>query len=128
MASASAVTLRPSWVYLCDLAHYLHVIDAIFVHDVIAIVRFVCNCIGVALDDLVYICTKIARQMDSNGLSKVFDAAETATSAIEEARPLLENAVKLVDEVCSCSRSLCNTRVHTQTDFTIQPGYWSGQS
>ena len=57
-------------------------------------------CAGVALDDLVYICTKIARQMDSDGLSKVFDAAETATSAIQEARPLLENAVKLVDEVC----------------------------
>ncbi|KAL3152198.1 hypothetical protein ABBQ32_001285 [Trebouxia sp. C0010 RCD-2024] len=54
---------------------------------------------GVALDDLVYICTKIARQMDADGLSKVFDAAETASSAIEEARPLLENAVKLVDEV-----------------------------
>eukprot|EP00891_Asterochloris_glomerata_P002185 jgi/Astpho2/2185/Aster-03176 len=54
---------------------------------------------GVALDDLVYICTKIARQMDTNGLDRVFDAAETATAAIEEARPLLENAVKLVDEV-----------------------------
>jgi hypothetical protein len=66
------------------------------------------------LDDLVYICTKIARQMDSNGLSKVFDAAETATSAIEEARPLLENAVKLVDEVCLCSRRLCKTLAHTQ--------------
>ena len=52
-----------------------------------------------ALDDLVYICTKIARQMDANGLNKVFDAADTATAAIEEARPLLENAVKLVDEV-----------------------------
>ena len=37
--------------------------------------------------------------MDADGLSKVFDAAETASSAIEEARPLLENAVKLVDEV-----------------------------
>ena len=48
---------------------------------------------------MVYICTKIARQMDTNGLDKVFDAAETATAAIEEARPLLENAVKLVDEV-----------------------------
>lgn len=46
-----------------------------------------------------YICTKIARQMDANGLSKVFDAADTATAAIEEARPLLENAVRLVDEV-----------------------------
>lgn len=37
--------------------------------------------------------------MDADGLSKVFDAAETASSAIEEARPLLENAVRLVDEV-----------------------------
>ena len=33
----------------------------------------------------VYICTKIACQMDADGLSKVFDAAETASSAIEEA-------------------------------------------
>ena len=80
----------------------------------VPIIKVVCTCVGVALDDLVYICTKIARQMDSNGLSKVFDAAETATSAIEEARPLLENAVKLVDEVCLRSRSLCRTRVHTQ--------------
>lgn len=54
---------------------------------------------GVAMDDLVYICTKIARQMEASGLDKMFDAAETATAAIEEARPLLENAVKLVDEV-----------------------------
>lgn len=65
---------------------------------------------GVALDDLVYICTKIARQMDADGLSKVFDAAETASSAIEEARPLLENAVKLVDEVIciSTTQHPCN--------------------
>lgn len=41
--------------------------------------------------------------MDADGLSKVFDAAETASSAIEEARPLLENAVKLVDEVICIS-------------------------
>ena len=95
-----------------DLTHYPHVVDAV-AYDIGPIVRVVCTCIGVALDDLVYICTKIARQMDSNGLSKVLDAAETATSAIEEARPLLENAVKLVDEVCLCSRSLCKTRVHT---------------
>lgn len=62
---------------------------------------------GVALDDLVYICTKIARQMDANGLSKVFDAADTATAAIEEARPLLDNAVKLVDEVSLCTPVQC---------------------
>ncbi len=86
-------------------------------HDILPIV--VCTCIGVALDDLVYICTKIARQMDSNGLSKVFDAAETATSAIEEARPLLENAVKLVDEVRLCSSSLCKTLVSTP-NLTLQ--------
>lgn len=69
-----------------------------------------CCLTGVALDDLVYICTKIARQMDADGLSKVFDAAETASSAIEEARPLLENAVKLVDEV-SCFPPLPSCRL-----------------
>ena len=51
------------------------------------------------MDDLVYICTKIARQMDAQGLDRIFDAAEAATSAIEEARPLLQRVVELVDEV-----------------------------
>ena len=51
------------------------------------------------MDDLVYICTKIARQMDAQGLDRVFDAAEAATAAIEEARPLLARVVELVDEV-----------------------------
>ncbi len=52
-----------------------------------------------AMDDLVYICTKIARQMDVQGLDRVFDAAEAATAAVEEARPLLQRVVELVDEV-----------------------------
>jgi hypothetical protein len=51
------------------------------------------------MDDLVYICTKLARQMDAQGLDRIFDAAEAATSAIEEARPLLQRVVELVDEV-----------------------------
>ncbi len=50
------------------------------------------------MDDLVYICTKIARQMDVSGLDRVFDAAEAATAAVEEARPLLARVVELVDE------------------------------
>ena len=53
--------------------------------------------------------------MDSNGLSKVFDAAETATSAIEEARPLLQNAVKLVDEVC------CPPSQHLTAHYSFIP-------
>ncbi len=52
-----------------------------------------CVLLGVAMDDLVYICTKIiARHMDTQGLDRVFDAAE-------EARPLLARVVVLVDEV-----------------------------
>lgn len=54
---------------------------------------------GVALDDLVYICTKLARQMDQEGVSKIFAAAEAATAAIEEAKPLLHQATKLVEEI-----------------------------
>ena len=54
---------------------------------------------GVAMDDLVYICTKIARQMDAQGLDRIFDAAEAATAAAEEARPLLARVVELVGEV-----------------------------
>lgn len=54
---------------------------------------------GVALDDLVYICTKIARQMDTQGVDRVFEAMESARAAIEDAKPLLTQAVKLSDEV-----------------------------
>ena len=58
-------------------------------------------CAGVAMDDLVYICTKIARQMDAQGLDRIFDAAEAAAAVAEEARPLLQRVVELVDEVRS---------------------------
>ncbi len=51
------------------------------------------------MDDLVYICTKIARQMDTNGLDRMFEAADAATAAIEEARPLLTKAQDLANEV-----------------------------
>lgn len=54
---------------------------------------------GVALDDLVHICTKLARQMDSNGLDKVFSAMESAQAAIEDAQPLLKRAVELTNEI-----------------------------
>ncbi|PSC74041.1 TRIGALACTOSYLDIACYLGLYCEROL chloroplastic [Micractinium conductrix] len=54
---------------------------------------------GVALDDLVFICTKLARQMDAQGVDKVFDTMEAARAAIEEATPLLQQAVKLSDEI-----------------------------
>ena len=51
------------------------------------------------MDDLVYICTKIARQMDAQGLDRIFDAAEATAAVAEEARPLLQRVVELVDEV-----------------------------
>ncbi|KAI3432325.1 hypothetical protein D9Q98_003884 [Chlorella vulgaris] len=54
---------------------------------------------GVALDDLVYLCTKIARQMDTQGVDRVFEAMESARAAIEDAKPLLLQAVKLSDEI-----------------------------
>lgn len=54
---------------------------------------------GVALDDLVYICTKIARQMDDQGVERVFSAMESARAAVDDARPLLARAVELSDEI-----------------------------
>lgn len=59
---------------------------------------------GVALDDLVYICTKLAREMDNNGMDKMFAAMESAQAAIEDAKPLLKRAVELSDEVSGGSR------------------------
>jgi len=61
---------------------------------------------GVALDDLVYIMTRLARQAESEGFDKVFAAAEAATAAIEEARPLLAQSIHLVEEVTPLLREL----------------------
>mmetsp|Transcript_15119 Transcript_15119/g.26252 ORF Transcript_15119/g.26252 Transcript_15119/m.26252 type:complete len:433 (+) Transcript_15119:125-1423(+) len=61
---------------------------------------------GVALDDLVYIMTRLARQAESEGFDKVFAAAEAATHAIEEARPLLAQSIRLVEEVTPLLREL----------------------
>lgn len=54
---------------------------------------------GVALDDLVYILTKISRQMEEEGIDKVFLAAEKASVAMEDAKPLMEQATKLSEQV-----------------------------
>ena len=54
---------------------------------------------GVALDDLVYVCTKIARQMDAQGVDKVFEAMEAAQGVIADAQPLLKRAVELSNEI-----------------------------
>ena len=62
------------------------------------------------MDDLVYVCTKLARQMDANGLDRVFEAAGAATSAIEEGRPLLTRAIELADEVRLWGLGKCGER------------------
>ncbi len=54
---------------------------------------------GVALDDLVYVCTKIAREMDAQGVEKVFEAMESAQAVIADAQPLLQRAVELSNEI-----------------------------
>lgn len=38
---------------------------------------------------------------------QVFEAMEAAREAIEDAKPLLQQAVKLSDEVCGWHRLLC---------------------
>lgn len=54
---------------------------------------------GVALDDLVYIMTRLAKQMEEGGFDKVFAAAEEATQLMKEAQPLLQQSIKLVGEL-----------------------------
>lgn len=39
------------------------------------------------------------RQFDAVGMDKFIEAAETATQAIEDARPLLHRATELADQV-----------------------------
>ncbi|KAG2485513.1 hypothetical protein HYH03_015786 [Edaphochlamys debaryana] len=54
---------------------------------------------GVALDDLVYIMTRLARQAETDGVDKVFAAAEQATSLMAEAQPLVATATALVEQL-----------------------------
>ncbi|KAL6766321.1 TGD2 [Auxenochlorella protothecoides x Auxenochlorella symbiontica] len=54
---------------------------------------------GVAMDDLVYICTKIARQMDAAGLDRMFSAVDAAQVALEGAEPLLQRAMALTEQI-----------------------------
>lgn len=44
---------------------------------------------GVSLDELVGICTKIARQMDALGVDRMAGMAERLSEAVQDARPLL---------------------------------------
>ena len=45
---------------------------------------------GVSLDELVGICTKLAKQMDKEGLDKVFDAVSKVSLLMEDVKPILE--------------------------------------
>lgn len=45
---------------------------------------------GVSLDELVGICTKIAKQMDAQGIDKVFETATAVRQALADSRPLLQ--------------------------------------
>jgi len=54
---------------------------------------------GVCLDDLVYICTKLARQFDQQGVNSMFKAAESVSAALDTAQPLIEQSARLVEEV-----------------------------
>lgn len=48
---------------------------------------------GVSLDELVGICTKIARQMDALGVDRMAGMAERLSEAVQDARPLLLKVV-----------------------------------
>ena len=70
------------------MTHTKHVCRVQLVQSLPAMVVCVCACRieghqGVAMDDLVYIMTHLARQAEADGFDKVFNAAESATKAIE---------------------------------------------
>lgn len=54
---------------------------------------------GVAMDDLIYVSTKLMRQFDAAGMDKTLEAIDTMTQAIEDARPLLHRAIEVADQV-----------------------------
>jgi phospholipid/cholesterol/gamma-HCH transport system substrate-binding protein len=53
---------------------------------------------GVVLDDLIFILTKLTSQMDIDGYSRMMATAEETQKALQEARPLIYQASRLVRE------------------------------
>ena len=60
---------------------------------------------GVALDDLVYVCTRLMRQMDVEGMDTIVAAAETVSGALRDAQPLVDATTKLIEQVLPISYS-----------------------
>jgi len=54
---------------------------------------------GVSLDDLVYVGTKIARQIDMEGFDRMLDTADVAQRAIRDAEPLLKYCAQLAEQL-----------------------------
>ncbi|XP_024390335.1 protein TRIGALACTOSYLDIACYLGLYCEROL 2, chloroplastic [Physcomitrium patens] len=54
---------------------------------------------GVSLDELVGICTKIARQIDGLGVERMASMAERLGDAVQEARPLLLKVQSMAEDV-----------------------------
>ena len=61
---------------------------------------------GYSLDELVNICTKLAKEMDHLGMERMFDTADTVNMAIRDAQPLLEQAIVLSKEVTPLLKEL----------------------
>jgi len=54
---------------------------------------------GVSLDELVRVCTKLAWQMDRQGIERMFDTADIVSKAVEEATPLLNQLSRTINEI-----------------------------
>jgi len=54
---------------------------------------------GVSLDELVGICTKIARQMDALGVDRMAGMAERLSEAVQDARPLLLKVQSMASDI-----------------------------
>ena len=61
---------------------------------------------GYSLDELVNICTKLAKEMDQLGMERMFDTADTVNQALKDAHPLLEQAIVLSREVTPLLKEL----------------------
>lgn len=54
---------------------------------------------GVSLDELVGICTKIAKQMDAQGVHHMFHGVRSVTALIDEYKPILDQVQRMVKDL-----------------------------
>jgi len=67
--------------------------------------------VGYSMDELISICTKLAKVVDAHGMNNMLAVADRMGEMLVEARPLVDQAVKLAEEILPVIRQVSDKKV-----------------